>query len=229
MRSLPRVCGTLFLALVMTGCAVVPPPQGENILPLQAEMAQIRNEQQDLALQLNATREKIQEVRALVREQELSIAELRERMVAQKVTGYGEKAANVPETKALPPKDSAAPGSPTEIYLKAFADYASGRYQQAILGFEAFMEFYPGNYYADNAQYWLGECYYAQEQFSRAVEEFRKVAENYPQGSKTPEALFKIASALQELNRDADAEEALELLRRKYPDSAAAQKSLQAN
>ena len=76
-----------------------------------------------------------------------------------------------PATSAPQP---APESSPTELYLKAFADYAAGRYQPAIEGFSAFVDSYPGNDYAGNAQYWLGECYYALQDYQQAVREFEK-------------------------------------------------------
>jgi tol-pal system protein YbgF len=121
------------------------------------------------------------------------------------------------------------PGSPTEIYLQAFADYASGRFERAIDGFQTFLRHYPHNDYAGNAQYWLGECYYSRQEYALAVAAFRKTVESYPQGGKTPDALLKMATALQQMNEAGQAQEALRLLRSRYPDSPAARKSLESN
>lgn len=113
---------------------------------------------------------------------------------------------------------------PGEAYLRAFGDYAAGRYPQAITGFEAFITANPTSEYAGNAQYWLGDCYFAQQQYALAVAEFRKVTNNYPNATKAPEALLRSASALQALNLNDQARETLETLRSRYPNSAAALK-----
>ncbi len=118
--------------------------------------------------------------------------------------------------------------APTEIYLKAFSDYASGRFQEAISGFDSFLRLYPDSDFAGNAQYWLGECFYSLQQYPRAVEAFDKAVKNYPQGHKTPEALLKMAAAQQQMNQQKQAAEALRLLQERYPDSPAAKKAREA-
>ena len=111
--------------------------------------------------------------------------------------------------------------------MQAFADYASGRFAQAIDGFKAFLRHYPNNDYAGNAQYWLGECYFARQEYGLAVSSFRKTVEAYPQGGKSPDALLKMSTALQLMNEPDQAQAALRLLRSRYPDSRAARQSLE--
>jgi tol-pal system protein YbgF len=139
---------------------------------------------------------------------------------AQKVTPAGQKTEFSEDTTL---KDDRT--SPTELYLKAFADYASGRYSQAIKGFESFVRNYPSSDYAGNAQYWLGECYYALENFEQAVRELEKVEKLYPGNSKGPDALLKMVPALRKLNRFERAREVTDDLLRRFPDSTAAQKA----
>jgi tol-pal system protein YbgF len=116
-------------------------------------------------------------------------------------------------------------GSPTEVYLQAFGDYASGRYQAAIRGFETFQQRFPNNSYASNAQFWLGDCYFNQQQYAQAITEFEKVLNDYPNAPKNPDALLKIAIANLQLGATAEARQAVDTLNRRYPQSAAAQKA----
>jgi tol-pal system protein YbgF len=116
-------------------------------------------------------------------------------------------------------------GTPTEIYLRSFGDYANGRYDAAILGFDAFLRNFPNNSYASNAQFWLADSYLKQQQLPRAIEEFNKLLQFYPNADKAPEALLKIATAQLQLDKPGQARETLETLRRRHPDSAAAQKA----
>jgi tol-pal system protein YbgF len=147
--------------------------------------------------------------------------------MSQKVTEDGEK--TVLEGPAKPVVQVSPPiekpqGTPTEIYLQSFSDYASGRFRQAILGFETFLRFYPNNDYVANAQYWLGECYYSLQDYARAVQEFQKMASLYPEEAKTPEALLRMASALTQMNQPDQARGTMELLRARYPESPAAKR-----
>ena len=116
-------------------------------------------------------------------------------------------------------------GSPTEVYLQAFGDYASGRYQTAIHGFETFLQRFPNNSYASNAQFWLGDCYFNQQKYPLAVQEFERVLNNYQNASKAPDALLKTAIAQLQLGSTDDARQAIDTLNQRYPKSTATQKA----
>ena len=53
------------------------------------------------------------------------------------------------------------------------------------------MEKYPKSNSADNAQFWIGEIYYREKWYEKAILEYQKVIENYPQGNKISAALLK--------------------------------------
>jgi tol-pal system protein YbgF len=116
-------------------------------------------------------------------------------------------------------------GSPTEVYLQAFGDYASGQYQTAIHGFETFLQRYPNNSYASNAQFWLGDCYFNQQQYPLAIKEFERVLSEYQSAPKNPDALLKIAIAQLQLGATSEARQAIDTLSQRYPKSTATQKA----
>jgi tol-pal system protein YbgF len=116
-------------------------------------------------------------------------------------------------------------GSPTEVYLQAFGDYASGHYQTAIHGFETFLQRYPNNSYASNAQFWLGDCYFNQQQYPLAIQEFERVLSDYQSAPKNPDALLKIAIAQLQLGATDEARQAIDNLGQRYPKSTATQKA----
>ncbi len=135
------------------------------------------------------------------------------------LSSRGTQPAGVPSTQLQ------GDGSPTEVYLQAFGDYASGRYQAAIRGFETFLQHYPNNSYASNAQFWLGDCYFNQQQYPLAIQEFERVLNDYQNAPKNPDALLKIAIAKLQLGATDEARQAVETLDRQYPKSTAAQKA----
>lgn len=229
MRALLSVVPLALLGLLTAGCAV--PPPAVDLTPVEAKLNRLGSDQQELSGQLERLQTNLTLLEARVLDQQKAIEALRQGAAAQKVTPAGEKATATPSARFAtgPTGSGEPPGSPTEIYLQAFADYASGRVEQAIAGFESFLRHYPNNDYAGNAQYWLGECYYSRQEYGLAVAAFRKMLESYPQGGKAPDALLKMATALRQMNEDGQAEEALRLLRSRYPDSPAAQKSLETN
>ncbi len=210
------------LALIIVGCAVPPGPANRQV-------DRLLSQQQDLAAQIQQLQTTIGNLESKVQQQQGLLEQLQGSQVAQRGTVPREMARIQPspsgQTAPSPPRVNQTL-SPTEIYLKAFSDYASGRFDQAILGFESFLRLYPNNDYAANAQFWLGECYYSKKQYDRAIAEFEKVVNDYPQGAKAPDALWKIAAALKQTDQTWQAEEALRILRQRYPDSPAARKPL---
>lgn len=207
---------TILLTVVfLAGCAVA--PQTPNNTRTFNDVARLNSNQQQISQRIDQLEQQLQLVEARLEEQQAATAKLQQ-LAAQKGTAGWQKAEPASTSKpSTPPQES-----PTELYLKAFADYAAGRYQQAIKGFEAFIDNYPGNDYAGNAQYWLGECYYALEDYQQAVTEFEKTVYQYPESGKAPEALWKMVPALRRLNQFEQAREALQLLLRRYPESSAA-------
>jgi tol-pal system protein YbgF len=229
MRIILPAIPLMLVGLLTAGCAV--PTPAADLTSVQAQLNQLSSDQRNLAGRLERLQDNVTLVEARLLDQRKTIETLRQGAAAQKVTPPGEMAARSPATGVVagPPESANAPGSPTEIYLQAFADYASGRFAPAIEGFQTFLKHYPHNDYAGNAQYWLGECYYSRQEYTLAVAAFRKTVETYPQGGKTPEAQLKLATTLQQMNEAGQAQEALRLLHSRYPDSPAARKSLKTN
>jgi len=228
-----RALFILTLGLFSAGLtACVPNRPTADFAPANQDLSQYSVTQQQLSRQVEQNRNNLVLLEAKVRDQQALIDELRRQLATKMVTSSREN--TISSGPAASPTTAPAPAanpnaSPTDIYLKAFSDYAAGRYPQAIQGFETFLRLHAGSDYAGNAQYWLGECFYSEGQYSRAVEEFQRTVENYPQGSKTPDALLKMASALTQLGQANRADQALQILRSRYPDSPAARKALGSN
>lgn len=96
-------------------------------------------------------------------------------------------------------------------YEAARLDLTRGDYPLAAEGFRDFVRLYPETELSDNAQYWLGECLYAEGKYEESLAEFALVTTRYPRGEKVPAALLKMGFSLAELGR---AEEAISVLKR---------------
>ena len=212
----------LLTALVMPGCTL-PPSAGETP-QLRNDLARMQQSQQEISRRMVQVENTLARLESRLQDQQGATDELRRSTETQKVTSIGQK--TEPSTVDTLPDPTT---SPSELYLQAFSDYASGRYSQAIQGFGAFIGNYPSSDYAGNAQYWLGECYYALENYDQAVRELQKVGDRYPGSDKAPDALLKMVPSLRKLNQFEQARKIREDLLRLYPDSAAAQKALSAD
>jgi tol-pal system protein YbgF len=98
-------------------------------------------------------------------------------------------------------------------------------YRGAIAQFKRFLRKYPTSSFADNAQYWVGESYYALKEFDQAILEFDVVRRKYPNGDKVPAALLKQGYAFAELGDRVDARLILQEVIDRYPKSTEAQKA----
>jgi len=98
-------------------------------------------------------------------------------------------------------------------------------YRGAIAQFKRFLRKHPKSTLADNAQYWVGESYYALKEFDQAILEFDVVRRKYPNGDKVPAALLKQGFAFAELGDRVDARLILREVIDRYPQSREAQKA----
>lgn len=103
-------------------------------------------------------------------------------------------------------------------YEKALADFYDGEYATASREFQDLLNTDRSNDYADNAQYWMGECYYSVGDYQKALHEFQKVLE-YNGANKLPDAQFKIALTYLNMGEPENARDAFRSLKRNYPDS----------
>jgi tol-pal system protein YbgF len=81
-------------------------------------------------------------------------------------------------------------GNPEQEYAAALATYRAREHGQAVIDFLDFMAKYPKHPLAANAQYWIGEAYWAQRDYRQALVEFEKVFDHGP--AKAPDAQLKI-------------------------------------
>ncbi len=109
-----------------------------------------------------------------------------------------------------------------EQYRNARADYQAGKLNEAITAFRSFVKNHGAHQYADNAMYWLAECYYDTHNFQKASATFRQVVEQYPRGNKVPDAMLKLAFCHLKLAEKRNACSVLRSLVESYPRSGAA-------
>lgn len=126
---------------------------------------------------------------------------------------------NPGDTDTSTTESSIGPDPARELYNTAYRDLIRGNYQLALHGFQQFVKQYPNSELIDNAQYWLGEVYYAQGRYPQAIEEFEKVVRWYPEGEKTPSALLKIAYSYLNIDETEQGKLYLEEVIKEHPDS----------
>lgn len=107
--------------------------------------------------------------------------------------------------------------SPNEVYNMARSDYLKGNFELAIEGFTIYKSQFSESPLADDALYWIGECYFSQEKYNEAVEHFNELILNYPNGDKIPAAYLKKGISLAEQGKKEEAFSVFKLLITKFP------------
>ena len=120
---------------------------------------------------------------------------------------------------APPAARTQKPSSEDEIYRSAKQAFDQGDFESARQRFQEFIKRYPNSKNADNAQFWIGEIYYREKWYEKAILEYQNVIEKYPKGNKAPAALLKQGLAFSNIGDTANAKLILQELGRKYPDS----------
>jgi len=103
-------------------------------------------------------------------------------------------------------------------YQAALGLFHERRYQEAATEFEQLLAVNSSHSYADNAQYWIGECYYAMGKYNEAIMAFEKV-QSFPKSNKNDYALFKLGQCYSKLGDLESAKREFQQLIDTYPES----------
>jgi tol-pal system protein YbgF len=199
----------------------------------QSEQASAREEQRRLPAQYQILLEKVETINTQLAQFSEDLIEIKRVALplADQVTEEETPETNPSESRlSQEPKDSARPPSeeeeqssispnlsPNEVYNMARSDYLKGNFELAIEGFMIYKSQFPESPLADDALYWIGECYFSQEKYDEAVEHFNELILNYPGGDKIPAAYLKKGISLSEQGKKDEALSVFKLLITKYP------------
>jgi tol-pal system protein YbgF len=129
------------------------------------------------------------------------------------------KSAEKTVAKIIPGGQTPSELSEDEIYRMAKQAFDQGNSDTARKKFKELIEKFPKSERADNAQFWIGEIYYREKWYEKAILEYQKVIENYPKGNKVPASLLKQGLAFLNLGDKNNSRLILEELIKKHPKS----------
>lgn len=104
-------------------------------------------------------------------------------------------------------------------YDEAFILVRREEYDKAIIGFNIFLDECPNHNSTENAHYWIGECFYAQEKFVDAVSKFEFLLMNFKSSVNASRAMYKLGRCQQELGRKNEAKDVYTKLVEDYPET----------
>lgn len=188
----------------------------------------------DVSAELDALREQIAQLEGRMEVSEhQSKQALEEAKAARLAAAQGVSAAAPPgasaddPTAGLPPGGSAS--EEVRSYRAAYDAWRANQHQVCIDRFGQFLHSFPTSQYADDAAFWLADCYFKQGDLKTAILRFDDVATRYPKSEKASEALYRQGEALLKLgpNFGKAAEKAFERVVKEYPQSQRAQDARQ--
>lgn len=134
-------------------------------------------------------------------------------------TAPSDPAAGAAPGATLAPAGQATTTDPETLYQTAYSDYLRGAYDLALLGFRQYLDAYPETDLADNAVYWIGECFYRQQRYREAIVEYDRVLANWPRSDKTASAMLKKGYAQIESGSRSDGVAGLQRVIQTFPNS----------
>lgn len=186
----------------------------------------------NVATAVRVVREKVDEnnVRVSSLVQEVDALRMAMPMMGAPLTGLEtDPQTGQPANAALPPVAPANPGvSPQRLYDTAYTDYTTGQWALSIQGFEQYVSTFPASPLADDAQFFIGQNYYADGRFREAADAFAQVVVSYPDGDVVAEALYKRGLTLERLDEIELARETFQTVVREHPDDNMANLAQQA-
>lgn len=123
----------------------------------------------------------------------------------------GPGAPNSPSAPPVPDADS--------LYTQGLSYYNGGQYDLSIQSFQDYLKYYKDTDRASNAQFYIGECYYSQQDYKHAIEAYDACGEKYPTGNKAAAAQLKKGFSLLALDEKTAGVRELRSLVQRFPDS----------
>jgi len=106
-----------------------------------------------------------------------------------------------------------------KAYSAAYQIFKEGNYDKARTEFQNLLVAYPDSEYSDNAQFWIGECYFFEKKYEQAILEYEKVVKNYSSGNKVSYALLKQGLSFLNLRDKTSAKLLLQQVIKDYPNT----------
>lgn len=114
---------------------------------------------------------------------------------------------------------SALPGDAGAAYSNARELLVNGRYAEAEVAFQQFLQSFPDAETAADARFWYAFTLYARNSYQQAVENFAQYLQANPNGPRAPEAQVRLGMSLSQLGQTRQACGAYNIFNRRYPNA----------
>jgi tol-pal system protein YbgF len=240
MRGSPSLTCLLLLALAAGGCA-----SRADLLKVEREQRELRAQLADAQVVTDRLRRDVDALReqnrgaapsgAQVRDMDRRLRALEDRVAAAPALPVGGQPPGGVEVPPPGGPPAAVPGTPAaalamaaeesslasapDPYRTAVELYRQGEWARSIEKFRDFLRTNAKSDLAANAQYWIGEAYFSQRDYNRAIIELNEVLLKHPKSPRVPGALLALATAFADSGDRIDAKLILQKLLSDHPAS----------
>ncbi|MCD4675304.1 MAG: tol-pal system protein YbgF [Desulfobacula sp.] len=183
-------------------------PQQIKISELESKIADIKQNQANLKLQMENKNKTIGELQDSV-------------LKLKKKISFLEKN----KTSAILVQKKKKHAGSSGLYKKAKNLLDEDNFKNAAALFTKFIKNHPQDNLTDNAAYWLGECHYSLGDYKKAIIKFKDIETKYPKSEKVPDAILKLGYSYLSLDDSNRAHHYLKKVLKKHPFSLAAEKA----
>lgn len=131
--------------------------------------------------------------------------------------------------RALEPKKVSVDGHEVAIeqseqrtYDAAMILYKAGQYANSVSALSNFVSAYPDSIFTSQAQYWLGNAYYALRDCKNTITALQSLTKRFPDNAKAPDAMLTVAECQLELKDKKEGKKTLEAVIAGFPKTEAA-------
>ena len=193
---------------------------GQANVELLNRMTQMQGEVQALRNQVEQLQNENAQLKQQVRDQYVDLDSRLQRVEGGAVPPARADAG--PASGPAAPMPAADPAGEQAAYDVALSALRQGDYVASARGFQAYLSQYPGGALAANAWYWLGESYYATQNYPIALQSFDTLLVQFPGSAKAPDAMLKKGYSQIELGDAGVGAQTLNRVINDYPGSDAA-------
>ena len=182
---------------------------------LEAEMRRLTGQLEDVG---HGMQTMLQRLDSLVKDVDFRLTEIELRLArtlgspeaarstekAGKVAGTQQEALNQSNSVAIKNPSILPEGTPEERYKYAYSLLITTQWTKAETAFQEFLDQHGDDKLAGNAQYWLGETFYARQNLHEATRAFLVGIQRYPNSMKAPDTMLKLGISLAKLGKSED-------------------------
>lgn len=177
---------------------------GTEVEKMADEVATLKAQNESLRQELEAVRQEVLKQRE---------------QYEQRLGTYAERMEAVEKWVAARQEAVAAAGDKEKIWSDAQKRMSESKWADARNGLRSFVQKFPQDARADDAQFMIGKTFQEEKDYEKAIAEYQRVIDSYPNGDMVDDAFLQAGLAALDMKWCVDAGAYLGELVRRYPSS----------